>query len=103
MGLNPGQPFRKPDPASDFLRSEVTVEALRRAGNDLEEPARRLTPIIKSTLDELARCAGAQLVRMSGSGATCFALFDTAPEAVAAREDLAQRHPDWWVVATQIH
>jgi 4-diphosphocytidyl-2-C-methyl-D-erythritol kinase len=39
---------------------------------------------------------------MSGSGATCFGLFGTAPAAAAAARTLRGKHPDWWVRATKL-
>ena len=42
----------------------------------------------------------ARLARMSGSGATCFALFEEAGEAEAGAEALAAPQPGWWVVPT---
>jgi 4-diphosphocytidyl-2-C-methyl-D-erythritol kinase len=39
---------------------------------------------------------------MSGSGATCSALFDTARVATAATRGLTTAHPDWWVQATNL-
>ena len=65
--------------------------------NDLEAPAVSLVPAIADVLDWLRRCEGATFVRMSGSGATCFALF--ADEAL---RDLAEASvPEgWWRLAT---
>ncbi|WP_298198942.1 4-(cytidine 5'-diphospho)-2-C-methyl-D-erythritol kinase [Novosphingobium sp.] len=60
--------------------------------NDLEAPALALCPQIGAVLDHL-RGSAAWLVRMSGSGATCFALFDTAAERDAAQAGLP---PQWW-------
>ncbi len=65
--------------------------------NDLEAPARKLSPVIGTALDALRATAGAHLVRMSGSGATVFALYDTGAEAAAAAEVIRTTHPDWWV------
>jgi 4-diphosphocytidyl-2-C-methyl-D-erythritol kinase len=69
----------------------------REAGNDLEEAAIGLVPEIASVLSFLSAQEGANFVRMSGSGATCFALFDseTARDAAA---DAVQR--EWWRLAT---
>ena len=65
--------------------------------NDLETPARILAPIIGDVLDWLRGRPGADFVRMSGSGATCFALFDSE----AGRDTAAGACPaDWWHLAT---
>jgi len=77
----------------------VTLEALAALGNDLEAPALEVLPAIGDVLDRLRRLAGAKLVRMSGSGATCFALFDEPRAAAAGRARLAAEAPGWWVAA----
>src|SRR5690606_21573153 len=67
--------------------------AIAREGrNDLEAPAISLCPVIAEVLAEL-RESGADLVRMSGSGATCFALFRRHDVMRKAAENLASRHP----------
>ncbi|KGJ20355.1 4-diphosphocytidyl-2C-methyl-D-erythritol kinase [Paracoccus sanguinis] len=68
--------------------------------NDLEPPALRLAPVIGDVLAALA-AQGAQLARMSGSGATCFGLFPDAPAARAAATAIAAARPGWWVEATR--
>ncbi|MDH3661652.1 MAG: 4-(cytidine 5'-diphospho)-2-C-methyl-D-erythritol kinase [Alphaproteobacteria bacterium] len=71
--------------------------------NDLEAPAMRIAPVIGTVLDALHSQQGCKLARMSGSGATCFALFDDdgGGERDHAVQALAAAHPDWWVVATE--
>ena len=65
--------------------------------NDLETPARALVPEIGDVLDWLAARDGAEFVRMSGSGASCFALFDDDE----ARDAAAAACPtNWWHLAT---
>lgn len=68
--------------------------------NDLEPPARALLPEIAEISDQL-RDIGARLVRMSGSGATCFGIFDDGEAAGTAADELARRHPDWYVQASE--
>jgi len=65
--------------------------------NDLEGPAIALQPAVADVLDALRRLSGCRLARMSGSGATCFALFDNAKAAAAAARVLRSRKPNWWV------
>jgi 4-diphosphocytidyl-2-C-methyl-D-erythritol kinase len=65
--------------------------------NDLEAAAVSLHPGICDVLQALAELPGAGVVRMSGSGATCFALFAQRVEAEDAALRLGQRSPDWWV------
>ncbi len=80
--------------AGDFA---TAVDRLARRRNDLEAPARRLEPLIADTLDALAELDGAALARMSGSGASCFALFETEAAAAAGAQALSRAHPDWTV------
>ncbi|QXF12421.1 4-(cytidine 5'-diphospho)-2-C-methyl-D-erythritol kinase [Sphingopyxis terrae] len=65
------------------------------ARNDLQRPAIAQCPAIADILTELGGL-GPWLARMSGSGATCFALFDAPAERDAAAAALAVRHPGWW-------
>lgn len=65
--------------------------------NDLEPPARAVAPVISDVVSALAAQPGCGLARMSGSGATCFGLFEQAVDAEKAAADLATAHPDWWV------
>lgn len=75
---------------------------LRSGRNDLEPPARRLCPAIGAVLCELASLDGIALARMSGSGPTCFGLFEAVDDAEAAAASLFRRRPDWWVQAGRL-
>jgi 4-diphosphocytidyl-2C-methyl-D-erythritol kinase len=79
---------------------EVLHAWLRETRNDLQAPARELAPVIGDTLEAL-RATQAQFFRMSGSGATCFGLYDTNREAEAAAAAIRRVQPGWFVVATQ--
>ena len=73
------------------------LEGWREGRNDLEPAARSLVPRIGEMLDWLHGRVGANFVRMSGSGATCFALFDSEE----ARDAAAAACPsNWWHLAT---
>lgn len=67
----------------------------RLARNDLQAPAIGIAPVVADVLDWLQGLEGATHVRMSGSGATCFALFDGAPPDVRPPDD-------WWSIATEL-
>lgn len=67
--------------------------------NDLESPARALVPEIGGVLDWLAAQHGAEFTRMSGSGATCFALFDSEDAHAAAA---AACPASWWHLASHL-
>ena len=76
------------------------IETLTRGGNDLEPPAISLHPAIAEALAALRGVGGCRLARMSGSGSTCFALFDSARAATAAARSLRIARSQWWVRAT---
>jgi 4-diphosphocytidyl-2-C-methyl-D-erythritol kinase len=78
---------------------EDWVEALSAAGNDLEAPAIRIQPVIGEVLSAVSATNGAWLVRMSGSGATCFAIFENTADAQRAAQKIRDGHPQWWVHA----
>lgn len=71
--------------------------------NDLEAAAMEVAPAIAPVLKRLSQIPEARLSGMSGSGATCFALFSDRRGAAAARRAIAAEHPDWWVEATDLH
>jgi 4-diphosphocytidyl-2-C-methyl-D-erythritol kinase len=78
------------------------IEYLIDRGNDLESPAIALQAVVAEVLEALRRFPGCRLARMSGSGATCFALFDNAKAAAAAARTLRERKPGWWVRSTML-
>jgi 4-diphosphocytidyl-2-C-methyl-D-erythritol kinase len=78
---------------------EEWVEALSAGANDLEAPATRLQPVIGQVLAALNATNGAWLARMSGSGATCFAIFENTADAQRAARKIQLDHPQWWVHA----
>lgn len=75
------------------------LEDWRAGRNDLEMAARGMIPQIELVLAWLSAQPGAATVRMSGSGATCFALFDSAD----ARDQASEAVPrEWWRLATSL-
>jgi 4-diphosphocytidyl-2-C-methyl-D-erythritol kinase len=80
----------------------ITLGALIACSNDLEPAALRVAPVIASALEALARLPGAKAARMSGSGATCFALFDSPLAAARARRRVVAEQPHWWVRETML-
>jgi 4-diphosphocytidyl-2-C-methyl-D-erythritol kinase len=78
---------------------EDWVEALAESSNDLEAPAMRIQPVITEVIAALNAANGAWLTRMSGSGATCFAIFENTAEAQRAAQKIQLDHPQWWVHA----
>jgi 4-diphosphocytidyl-2-C-methyl-D-erythritol kinase len=78
---------------------EEWVEALSAGTNDLEAPAARIQPVIGKVISALSATNGAWLARMSGSGATCFAIYENTAEAQRAAQKIKLDHPQWWVHA----
>lgn len=91
---------RKDNPAMEPLPHGDVLAWLARQRNDLQAPAIALQPVIGRVLEALTASIGARLTRMSGSGATCFALYDDRATAEAAAEALRAARPDWWCTAT---
>ena len=91
----------RPVPPSAWDPASV-LDWLAAQRNDLQVPAVSLAPAIGEALAATADLPGTRLTRMSGSGATVFALFDTAAAAEAAEAALSARHPDWWVRPTTL-
>jgi len=78
---------------------EEWVEALAAGTNDLEAPATRIEPVIGEVISALNATNGAWLARMSGSGATCYAIYENTAEAKRAAQKIQLDHPQWWVHA----
>jgi 4-diphosphocytidyl-2-C-methyl-D-erythritol kinase len=76
------------------------VDWLGRTRNDLESAARSIAPEIDDTLHELG-LTGSLVARMSGSGATCFGLFENDRQAQGAARHIMRERPGWFVVATR--
>jgi 4-diphosphocytidyl-2-C-methyl-D-erythritol kinase len=114
--VNPGLPVATPsvfkalssktnaplDPLPEDLDTGGFLHWLRAQRNDLEVPARSLLPVIGDVLHALSGSEGCVLARMSGSGATCFGLFETADAATLAARRVSRSNPGWWVRATDL-
>jgi 4-diphosphocytidyl-2-C-methyl-D-erythritol kinase len=85
-----------PEPGASL---DQWLDALAAGSNDLEAPALRVQPVIGEVLSALGSSPGARLARMSGSGATCFALYETTADAQRAARHIRSEHRDWWVHA----
>jgi 4-diphosphocytidyl-2-C-methyl-D-erythritol kinase len=100
LGLSPGetQTFGKPHPAiGPGQGRDALLAALRQARNDMEDAAGVIAPVIGHVLSILSAARGQRLARMSGSGATCFALFEDCAFAARAARAIRRDHPGWWV------
>lgn len=105
LKLRPEDGF-KPAPDTKGIVANPDARALVRwlasHPNDLAETAIALQPVIADVIAALTSQAGCTHARMSGSGATCFGLFENARYALGAARALKQAHPDWWVRATSL-
>ena len=79
------------------------VALLKKGRNDMEDAACVLAPIVGDVLAILAAAPGCQLARMSGSGATCFAIFPDCRSVAKARRSILAAHPDWWAKAVVLN
>jgi len=92
-------PSRFAEPVADATGLAALLASRR---NDLTEAAVGIVPAIADVLACLAACEGALLARMSGSGATCFALFADTAAAAAAATRLSGERPGWWVASGRL-
>jgi 4-diphosphocytidyl-2-C-methyl-D-erythritol kinase len=93
LALTPGQAFGNP------IENLGDINAWR---NDLTAPAIKTLPKIAAVLASLKSQPAITTTRMSGSGATCFGLCETAAQAEAAAAVIRNNHPNWWVVAAKL-
>jgi 4-diphosphocytidyl-2-C-methyl-D-erythritol kinase len=104
LGLRPGERVSAsphPEIASGGA-ADTLLAALGKGRNDLEDAACIEAPVIVDVLAVLRAARGCKLARMSGSGATCFALFSTPWAAARAARAIRAQHPGWWVKAAAL-
>ncbi|MBX3446355.1 MAG: 4-(cytidine 5'-diphospho)-2-C-methyl-D-erythritol kinase [Parvibaculaceae bacterium] len=97
LAISPARPV-----IPEFKSLDELVRWLHAEPNDLEPSARKLEPLIGDVIGEIAATAGCRLARMSGSGATCFGLYETLEEARIAAAELRSSRPAWWVAASPV-
>lgn len=109
--VNPGKPcptqdvfmrFKKPfhetvELPDDLSSAGVLIDFLRAQGNDLDEAAIQIVPDIENVMRSLSAEKSCFLARLSGSGATCFGLFEHEIMAKLAAQNIKKNNPDWWV------
>lgn len=117
--INPGKPLATPPvylrfdqlglggafatrSAPDWSTRGAAIAEAGHVGNDLEIPAVALMPELGDALDTLRTHPRALFASLSGSGATCFAITESAADAQAMAADLSARNRDWWVRATTL-
>ncbi len=114
--VNPGVPLVTRDVFAKFSLAQASKKPLTQVpgrfaemlgfleahGNDLTDAAIACEPAVAAVLERLRALPAMRLARMSGSGSTCFALFDSAEAAVSAAHSLTAEQPGWWVAATTL-
>ena len=102
VGLAPGESFGfgKHPAIPDGATFDTLTGLLRRTRNDMEDAASVIAPVIGHVIAVLSAARGCKLARMSGSGATCFGLFETCRAAAHAARVIRRDHPGWWVKPT---
>ncbi len=95
---HPGMPEEIPT----FAGPDSLIKWLARQRNDLEAPAVQVAPEIGVVLAALKASPHCRLARMSGSGATCFALCDDLDAARKLSKEIIQAYPTWWNVVTML-
>jgi 4-diphosphocytidyl-2-C-methyl-D-erythritol kinase len=104
LGLFPGN-IEGAGISHDFGVAETTdssLDWLSGCRNDLQPAACLLQPEISDVLQSIGQLPGCRLSRMSGSGATCFGLFEDAASAAVAADSLSRQREGWWVAATAL-
>lgn len=106
LGLEPqreGAPQAHPVKSATSPQDRTALLAfIERGGNDLERAAIGLLPLIADLLAALRALKGVEMVRMSGSGATCFAIFKSLRAANDAARQLRAAHADWWICPARL-
>lgn len=79
------------------------IEWLKDMRSDLQDAAIEAEPVIQQVFETLEVTPGCRLTRMSGSGGTCFGLYDDAETAASAAGRLTEGFPGWWVASTLLN
>jgi len=104
VGVSTGAIFKAWDQVDHgpLAQGDDLLALAQSARNDLTAPAIALAPVIPDVLAALEAQPGTTLVRMSGSGATCFALFEDLAARDQAHAAIAKSHPNWWTMTSRL-
>ena len=80
----------------------ILIKFLKSTGNDLEKAAIKIYPAIKILINSLHTTSGCLVARMSGSGSTCFGLYEKKDEAEKAKKHLLNKFPNAWIKVAKI-
>lgn len=92
-----------PEVLPDWADARALADWLQSQRNDLEAPALAIAPVIADALAALRAQPATLIARMSGSGATCFALSETKSEAEAIAAAVQAQNPKWWVASGVVY
>lgn len=84
----------------DLATAGAVADLVQRGGNDLLRPALAIAPVIGDVLKTLRGTPQCLAAALSGSGATCFGLFQTRDARTEAAARIKTAHPEWWVAGT---
>lgn len=84
----------------NFSTLEMFIDFLAAQRNDMQAAATKICPVIADVLTAIST-TNCPLARMSGSGGTCFGLYENADAAQNAATAIKDLHPEWWVVAAK--
>ena len=80
----------------------ILIKFLKSTGNDLEKAAIKNFPVINDLINSLNLTSGCLVARMSGSGSTCFGLYEKKDEAEKAKKHLLNKFPNAWIKVAKI-
>ena len=91
----------KMPPLPGIANAHTVADYLKRTSNDLIEPALKIAPVIKDVITTLQQSEDCLYANMSGSGATCFGLYENKKSAQNAANQIQAAQPNWWCIATK--
>lgn len=95
--------FSDPAPFTEKMTDfDAFITELKKRHNDLSDAACRLEPAVFEVLRALNAVPSCRLARMSGSGGTCFGVFETDRDASSCCCEMREKHPDWWFLNTRV-
>ena len=95
--------FSEPGSLNEIPKNRIAyLILLQTLQNDLTQASINTASEIKNILSVLNELNNQLLVRLSGSGGTCFALFENTKNAQEAAEKLNKKFPDWWIKSASI-
>lgn len=95
--------FSAPEPIAETPADvRAFIGELKRRRNDLTAAAEALEPSVSEVLTALEACPGCSLARMSGSGGTCFGIFEKESDRRACVDRLCRKYPFWWVQSAKL-